>query len=406
MKLNKFKLNTKLLIQTLSLQSKHKDDEEARVYIFDKLSEIKNIKVEEDDFGNILVKKGNADLYPAVCSHYDTVYNRVPDKIIKQEKDLLFAFSYTNKTQIGIAGDDLVGVSLCLQLLQEIDNIKVVFFRSEEVGTLGSKAIELSFFDDCKYVIQIDRKGNSDFSIDMSGIKINSDDFINDASSFIKKYNYNKSFTSVTDVYTLKLRGLNISVTNVSCGYYNPHCSNETVSITDVNTCYCLVTDLINNLKNKRYIHNYVKPVYNYNTTNGGSTYYIPYIQSGSFTLNPKISNNEGYYTYKGVQSIIRITNNYSYLANIKALYNKEKNEYIFIDQLLTSKDAAFVRKGCFLMDRVILKDEKGIEFVYSMIFDSWLPKKEAVVYRIGDKESEFRTYITKKTDAFWNRGY
>lgn len=104
MKLNKFKLNTKLLIQTLSLQSKHKDDEEARLYIFDKLSEIKNIEVEEDDFGNILVKKGNANLYPAICSHYDTVHYRVPDKIIKQEKDLLFAFSYTNKTQVGIGG--------------------------------------------------------------------------------------------------------------------------------------------------------------------------------------------------------------------------------------------------------------------------------------------------------------
>ena len=40
--------------------------------------------------------------------------------------------------------------------------MKVVFFREEETGCKGSSEAVMSFFDDVRFVIQPDRKGNSD----------------------------------------------------------------------------------------------------------------------------------------------------------------------------------------------------------------------------------------------------
>lgn len=126
-----FKLNTKLLIETLSQQSITGKDENIRKYIFDKLEAIKDVTVSEDKYGNIMATKGISNLYPCVCCHYDTVHSIIKDKKVKQERDLLYAFSYSNKSQTGIGGDDMLGVALCLQLLSEVDIIKACFMRDK-----------------------------------------------------------------------------------------------------------------------------------------------------------------------------------------------------------------------------------------------------------------------------------
>lgn len=100
-----FKLNTRLLIQTLSQQSCKNHDEEMFNYIKNSLAQIKGVTTQVDDYGNILATKGKAELYPCVCSHYDTVHAIIPDKKIIQEQDLLYAFSYTKMSQIGIGGE-------------------------------------------------------------------------------------------------------------------------------------------------------------------------------------------------------------------------------------------------------------------------------------------------------------
>lgn len=297
--------------------------------------------------------------------------------------------------------DDKVGVALCLQLLQEVPVIKAVFFKEEETGMMGAKALDLKFLDDCKYAIEIDRRDNVDFSISMAGIEVNSKEFIDDCAPYLEKHYYKKSHTSVTDVYTLKLRGLDISVTNVSCGYYNPHSSYETVNITDVNDCYKLLSDIISNLPNKKYVHKYTIPKPQFSPIN----YSTRPIQVFGMYLDLGLKDDDGYYIYQGNTNIVPIPRmeNYSYLINNKAFYNKKTHTYLFLESLSTGKaDPTEMKKINFLLQRVELK-EGGFTFVYSYIYDRWIIKEKAIATSCN-REDLFYSYITKSTDAEWKK--
>lgn len=297
--------------------------------------------------------------------------------------------------------DDKVGVALCLQLLQEVPIIKAIFFKEEETGMMGAKALDLKFLEDCKYAIEIDRRDNDDFSISMAGIEVNSKEFIDDCTPYLEEHYYKKSHTSVTDVYTLKLRGLDISVTNVSCGYYNPHSSSETVNITDVNDCYKFIFDIISNLPNKKYVHKYTPPKPQFSSFN----YSARPIQVFGMYLDLGIKDADGYYIYQGNTNIVPLPRleNFCYLINNKAFYNKKTCEYLFLDRISTGKaDSIEIKKMNFLLQRVELK-EGGFTFVYSYIYDRWIIKEKAITTSIS-KDDFFYSYITKSTDAEWKK--
>lgn len=295
--------------------------------------------------------------------------------------------------------DDLVGIALCLQLLEELPTLKAVFYRDEEVGLIGAKAFNLSFFDDCAYVIEIDRRDNDDFSISMGGVDVNSKEFVTACTPFLKKYKYKESYTSITDVYNLKLRGLNISVTNVSCGYYNPHSSNETVSITDVNNCYCMVFDIICNITNKKYVHNYKPPVYNNPHAYGYNNNQGVIIRYHDMYLDIHNYDKDGYYLYNGLAKTITITESYSYLIDIKAIFNKKTLQYFFLDKWFKGEyDEIQERRINYLLKKIKIQDG-GQTFVYNYLYDNWLLEKHAVLYECGENAS---TYITKATYEEW----
>jgi di/tripeptidase len=84
----------------------------------------------------------------------------------------------------------------------------------------------LSFFDDVRYVLEIDRKGASDV------VQIGKDDTLLCPADFIpesilSQYGYQMVKGGKTDVVELKMRGLGIPVCNIGCGYYNAHTSEE-----------------------------------------------------------------------------------------------------------------------------------------------------------------------------------
>lgn len=142
-----------------------------------------------------------------------------------------------------MGADDKNGVFICLECLKKYDSIKVVFFREEETGCRGSSEAVMSFFDDVRFVIQPDRKGDSDLITSIGYSDLCSDRFI----EVIKpeKWGYMEENGLMTDVLTLKEKGLEFSCINVSCGYYNAHSDEEVTVKKDLMKCLRFVEHAI-----------------------------------------------------------------------------------------------------------------------------------------------------------------
>ena len=253
--------NEKLLIEVLGWQSEsNKEKEQITSNLLEKLTQISTeLLIEEDTHGNIFVTKGEASLYPCIVSHLDQVHKYAENKTIFQNGDYLLAFD--GPRQVGTGGDDLVGVFMCLQLLKDYNFIKVVFFVAEEVGCIGSGACDLSFFDNCMYIGQADRKNNSDFINYSNGVQLFGEEFSTFVAPVLKDYNYKECVGIATDAGCLSKRNVGIACFNISCGYYNPHTSTEYVSIKDVTNCYNVICDIISN-SDKRFL--FTRPTVTY----------------------------------------------------------------------------------------------------------------------------------------------
>lgn len=215
--------------------------------------------------GNIYVTKttGEApDLYPCVIAHMDTVHRIVEDLTVLKVGDRWTGFNRVSMSQTGIGGDDKVGIYIALECLKKFENIKLVFFRDEEIGCVGSDRAMMGFFSDCSFVLQCDRKGNSDFITNAGGTKLCSKHFEKTLSGMIKKYGYKYGYGLMTDVMQLKDNKLNVSCANISCGYYNPHTEQEYVDTRDVNNCLEMVSEIITKFGNQKFVHEYEKPKY------------------------------------------------------------------------------------------------------------------------------------------------
>jgi len=256
------------LLGLLKVQS-NSENEKLMVLYLDKELHKLNLDYGIDSAGNILVIKGKSKTYPCVVSHMDTVHSFVSDFTIytrQKNKDILFAKS--NKQKVGIGGDDKCGIFACLYLLKVVPEIKVVFFSREEVGCKGSDKVNHRFFDDCRYIIQLDRKGNKDFIQAYCGKKTVSHTFSSEIGAVKKKYHYKTAIGTVTDVMKLWNNRIGISCINLSCGFYNPHSPSEYISIKDLWHSIKFTKEIIQTLKPKRYTSLPVKIVTTYNNFN------------------------------------------------------------------------------------------------------------------------------------------
>jgi tripeptide aminopeptidase len=256
-------MNKDQLIKTLSVQAESYNQWRMFAFI------VRQLKEMECDFhvddGCIYITKGDAETYPCIVAHMDTVHKIEKDLSIIQCGNNLTGFDSTTMTQTGIGGDDKVGIFIAMECLKHFDNIKAVFFRDEEVGCDGSYGADMQFFKDCGFVLQCDRRGNTDFITNASGIPLSSNEFMNDIKPIIFGYGYDFANGMMTDVMALKENGLRISAANISCGYYNPHEANEYVNINDVENCLDMVKDIIQYLGETRYKHKYQRKKKEYN---------------------------------------------------------------------------------------------------------------------------------------------
>ena len=98
--------------------------------------------------------------------------------------------------------------------------------------------------DNVKYILECDRKGASDVvHIGKGDTLLCDSDFIPE--EILTKYGYEMVRGGKTDVVELKMRGLQIPVCNIGCGYYNAHKNSEYTVFAELQNCFIFVKDII-----------------------------------------------------------------------------------------------------------------------------------------------------------------
>lgn len=239
------------LLTLYRIHSASYQEREMAEHIVNRLCEI-GMTVYYDGYDNIYGEYGEGEgiTYPCIVAHMDEVHKKKPsDYEVVKYKGNYFGFSASEKGFVGIGADDKNGIWVALKVAEEFVSknkpVKVAFFTSEEVGCVGSGNCELDFFENCRFVLQCDRKGKGDFINKANGLELNSKEFRAAAGAIYKRYGYSDCCGLSTDVYELKVRGLAISVANISCGYYNPHTDQEMTNVAELKNCLKMVLELM-----------------------------------------------------------------------------------------------------------------------------------------------------------------
>lgn len=166
------------------------------------IEELKRMEIpfRQDRYGNIYAVKGNRESYPCVVAHMDEVHRRKTGSYAAHlvADSMIVGYDHKRKRMTGIGADDKNGIWICLKCLEDCKMVKCAFFVQEEVGCIGSSHADMSFFSDCRFVIQCDRKGNGDMVTQINGMKLCSNEFIS-AIDF-RKYGYKPAQGLNTDV--------------------------------------------------------------------------------------------------------------------------------------------------------------------------------------------------------------
>jgi len=149
-------MNIEKFKELLSVPTKTYQEEDMVEFICNELDEMEGVTFYRDEMMNIYATKGvleEGEYYPMFIAHTDTVHSKIDKIIVKEEKlsrpntfgktfddtlvDVLKAYD-ENGNPTGIGGDDKCGIFICLELLKQLDKVKIGLFVSEETGCHGS----------------------------------------------------------------------------------------------------------------------------------------------------------------------------------------------------------------------------------------------------------------------------
>lgn len=236
-------IDLNLLKDLYKINSQSGKEEKIRRFLLSYLKKhYTGLKIKVDSLGNIYITKGKTDFYPCLASHMDQVQTYTGKIYIFRHNHFMIGVG-ENGQQVGLGADDKNGLWIALQMLKYVKAMKCVFFVGEEVGCVGSSKCDMSFFNDVKYVIQCDRRNGGDFINYASGSQLCDSSFV--SKELKEKYGYKDQYGLVTDVATLKHNGLKVACCNLSCGYYNPHSSNEFTNIKELINCLNFVREIV-----------------------------------------------------------------------------------------------------------------------------------------------------------------
>ena len=238
-KANAKKIDISLLETLYNLHAPSGDESDVQNYCAEH-AEAAGAAVTFDEIGNLYITKGNAKNYGCFIAHMDEVH-QTRSKYFKTHiiGNTIYGYDHRAESFSGIGADDKNGIYIVLKLLEEAKEMKAVLFVEEEIGCIGSRGADMRFFDDCRYVVQIDRKGNKDFITTAAWQELCDSSFYEATEA--AKYGYTKTVGAMTDIMQLKENGLNIAGCNLSCGYYNPHTDNENTNLADLQNCIFII---------------------------------------------------------------------------------------------------------------------------------------------------------------------
>lgn len=245
----------KSLLAILETQTVSYETEAMQAVMIDLLTKA-GATIVRDSSGNIYATKGvpkKGAHYPCYVAHLDTVHDILPDPVeVVQLRDGWLA-AMSGQVQVGIGGDDKAGLWAALRCIQELPACKVALWVDEEVGCVGSYAADLSFFTDCSFVGQADRRGGGDFVSRIGGESLSSPEFLAAAAPLLERHGFTPCTGAMTDVEALRNSGLALSVFNMSAGYFDPHTSQETIHLPTLERVVSFMLDAGRSLSRTRW---------------------------------------------------------------------------------------------------------------------------------------------------------
>lgn len=283
---NPIKIDWSLFYTLLYKQSPSRSEHQERFvnWLKEYLCKQPGVTVSQDRYGNLYAVKGQSSLYPCVVAHTDI--NQDYKKHLKVERNEKFVYGMDMETgqQCGVGFDDKNGCLFALMMLERIDKIKVAFFKDEEIGAVGSKQANASFFHDCSMIFQMDRNSYKGLELitQTNGAKICSQEFVDAAEPLMKKYHVNEGTGSFTDVGEIvKLAGVNCIGCNIGAGYFDEHSDQEITSIQALENSINFGYECLTTLGKTKWTHKAFSTSYGYGstatTTSTTTTYYDRY---------------------------------------------------------------------------------------------------------------------------------
>lgn len=217
--------------QLLNLDLSKNVLEHASTYIF---SVLKGYAITVDEDRNIYVTKGVAT-YPTFIASIDSDYYSDTVLIERIIKNVWVGYEQTNDVRpANFAAGPKVAIYLALKLLEKLDDVKCVFkFTGRHVNKM--------FFDDCRWVLELNGKGNTEILTTLMAIPQCSESFTTMLKTIGKKYGYEISGSGMPSVSNL---GLPISVVNIPNGHYAPFSGFHQVVEGDVAKALHFCTDM------------------------------------------------------------------------------------------------------------------------------------------------------------------
>jgi len=264
-------MDKKLLKTVLSIPSCSRNEDDVRDFLV-AWAEGMGIEHRVDEFGNVFMRKGEAESYPCVVAHMDTVHRDQID-IVGEGKSLHIVESKNSEGDIlyaqrelpsgvmastGIGGDDKAGVFIVLELLKKFDNIMGAFFVEEEIGCFGSKkAIGDEWLEQAGYFIQFDAPTDDWISKVCSGIILFDDEFEKLLEPVWEQFEMSKPSISdpFTDIKELR-KNYDVNCINYFAGYMDMHTPFEYVVVDYVQKAIDLADATIRTLGTDKYLFN------------------------------------------------------------------------------------------------------------------------------------------------------
>lgn len=230
-----------------------KDQKELKTYLTDVLVSARYKPVSKDGF---LYAKGNIPVL--LTAHMDTVHKEKCRDVVIENKNGKTVISSPQ----GIGGDDRCGVYIITKIITKT-NLRpyILFCEDEEIGRVGaSKFCRTNYIkdlDEVKFMIELDRMNANDAVF----YDCDNPDF---TEFILDNTNYIEDWGSFSDISELMPESEAAGV-NLSCGYYNPHTTDEYVVFEEM-LHTMEVTKLLIELANEDTIptYNFIEARYNF----------------------------------------------------------------------------------------------------------------------------------------------